>query len=144
VSQCNTFEGKKIKLNLELEKKSYAALMVFSDLWAGRAVKTTLAPKFGGPAQRWGKAGLGKGGAGWNPGPSFPRLTPPSPSSPLPPPFPLGLPASKAKGEGRRKGRGDKWGEGGPGLGGGGAWVGSMHHPLPWLPPQRYAKIGSF
>jgi hypothetical protein len=46
--------------------------------------------------------------------------------------------------EGGRKGRGDKWGEGGPGLGGGGAWVGSMHHPLPWLPPQRYAKIGSF
>jgi hypothetical protein len=36
--------------------------MVFSDLWAGRAMKTTLAPKFGGPVQRWGKAGLGKGG----------------------------------------------------------------------------------
>jgi hypothetical protein len=70
--------------------------MVFSDLWARRAVKTTLAPKFGGPAQKWGRAGLGKGGAG------------------------------------------------GPGLGGGGAWVGSMHHPLPWLPPQSYAKIGSF
>jgi hypothetical protein len=70
--------------------------MVFSDLWVGRAVKTTLTPKFGGPAQRWGRVGLGKGG------------------------------------------------EGGPGLGGGGAWVGFMHHPLPWLPPQRYAKIGSF
>jgi hypothetical protein len=24
------------------------------------------------------------------------------------------------------------------------AWVGSMHHLLPWLPPQIYAKIGSF
>jgi hypothetical protein len=62
--------------------------MIFSDLWAGRAVKTTLAPKFGGPAQRWGRAGLGKGGAGWNPGPPFPPLTPP----PLLPPFLLPSP----------------------------------------------------
>jgi hypothetical protein len=23
-----------------------------------------------------------------------------------------------------------------------GAWVGSMHHPLPWLPPQTSSKIG--
>jgi hypothetical protein len=38
--------------------------MVFSNLWAGRAVKTTLAPKFGGPAQRWDRAGLGGGGPG--------------------------------------------------------------------------------
>jgi hypothetical protein len=37
--------------------------MVFSDLWVGRAVKTILAPKFGGPAQRWGMASLGGGGA---------------------------------------------------------------------------------
>jgi hypothetical protein len=42
--------------------------MVFSDLWAGWAVKTTLAPKFGGPAQKWGRAGLGGGGAGPNHG----------------------------------------------------------------------------
>jgi hypothetical protein len=116
--------------------------MVFSDLWAGRAVKTTLAPKFGGPAQRWAGLALEKEGQGGIPGP---------PSSPLPPPFPLGpggggrgaLPAATAGG-GRPLGRGGKWGEGGPGLGGGGAWVGSMHHLLPWLPPQRYAKIGSF
>jgi hypothetical protein len=62
--------------------------MVFSDLWAGRAVKTTLAPKFGSVAQRWGRAGLGKGGTGWNPGPPFPPLNPP----PLPPPFLLPSP----------------------------------------------------
>jgi hypothetical protein len=37
--------------------------MVFSDLWAGRVVKTTLALKFGGPAQRWDRAGLKRGGA---------------------------------------------------------------------------------
>jgi hypothetical protein len=42
--------------------------MVFYDLWAGRAVKTTLAPKFGGLAQRWGRAGLKEGGAGANHG----------------------------------------------------------------------------
>jgi hypothetical protein len=123
--------------------------MVFSDLWAGWATKTTLAPKFGGPAQRWGRVGLVKGGAGWNPGPPFPPLTPP----PLPPPFfllPLGLGGGRPRGARHlpwwhgRKGRGGKWGEGGPGLGGGGAWVVSMHHPLPWLPPQSYAKIGSF
>jgi hypothetical protein len=43
--------------------------------------------------------------------------------------------------EGRRGG-GVSVGEGG--LGGGGTWVGSMHHPLPWLPPQTSSKIGSF
>jgi hypothetical protein len=73
--------------------------MVFFYLWVGWAVKTTLAPKFGGPVQRWGRAGLGKGGAGWNPGPPFPPLTPP----PLPPPFlslfPLGL-GGREEGEG--------------------------------------------
>jgi hypothetical protein len=37
--------------------------MVFLDLWVGRAVTTTLASKFGSPAQRWGRAGLGRGGA---------------------------------------------------------------------------------
>jgi hypothetical protein len=31
-------------------------------------VKTTLVPKFGGPTQKWDRAGLGKGGVGWNPG----------------------------------------------------------------------------
>jgi hypothetical protein len=57
--------------------------MVFSDLWVRWAVKTTLAPKFGGPAQKWGRVGLGKGGIGWNPGPPFSPLTPPSSSLPL-------------------------------------------------------------
>jgi hypothetical protein len=38
--------------------------MVFLNLWAGRAVNSTLASKFGGPAQRWGRTGLRKGGAG--------------------------------------------------------------------------------
>jgi hypothetical protein len=37
--------------------------MVFSDLWAGRAVTTTLSPKFGGLAQRWSKVGQGGEGA---------------------------------------------------------------------------------
>jgi hypothetical protein len=37
--------------------------MVFSDLWAGRAVTTTLSPKFGSPTQRWGRAGQGGRGA---------------------------------------------------------------------------------
>jgi hypothetical protein len=45
--------------------------MVSFDFWAGRVVTTTLSPKFGGLAQIWGRAGLGKGGAGWNPGPPF-------------------------------------------------------------------------
>jgi hypothetical protein len=104
--------------------------MVFSDLWTGRAVKTTLAPKFGGPTQRWGRAGLGKGGVGWNPGPPFPPLTSLPPLS-SPSPWPWG-------------GGGGRGEEGGGGLGGGGAWVGSMHHPLPWLPPQTSSKIGLF
>jgi hypothetical protein len=43
-------------------------------------VKTTVAPKFGSLAQRWGRAGLGKGRAGWNPGPPFPPLIPPPPT----------------------------------------------------------------
>jgi hypothetical protein len=43
--------------------------MVFKKNLAGRAVKTILAPKFGDPTQRWDRAGLGKGGAGWNPRP---------------------------------------------------------------------------
>jgi hypothetical protein len=37
--------------------------MVFSDLWAGRAINYTLATKFGGLAQRWGRARLKRGGA---------------------------------------------------------------------------------
>jgi hypothetical protein len=110
--------------------------MIFSDLWAGRAVKTTLAPKFGGPAQRWGRAGLGKEGAGWNPGPPFPPLTPlplPPPSSSLPP----CPPPPKAKGEGRRKG-----GRRGGGGRGARAWrrgcMGWVHGPPPPLaaPPK--------
>jgi hypothetical protein len=98
-------------------------------------MKTTLAPKFGGHAQRWGRAGLGKRGVGWNPGPPiYPPLTPP------PPPWP---PSPKAKGkgggreeEGEKKGRGCKWGEGG------GAWkrgcMGWVHAPPPPLaaPPK--------
>jgi hypothetical protein len=135
--------------------------MVFSNLWAGRAVKTTLAPKFGDLAERWGRAGLGKGGTRWNLWPPFPPTYPPPPlavaggatcqavwpsllpwhvaGAPWPPP-------SQGQGEGRRKegrrGGGVSVGEGG--LRGGGTWVGSMHHPLPWLPPQTSSKIGSF
>ena len=41
--------------------------MVFSDYWVGRVVKTTLVPKFGGPAQKWSRAGLPKKGARENP-----------------------------------------------------------------------------
>jgi hypothetical protein len=79
--------------------------MVFSDLWTRRAVKTILAPKFGSPAQRWGRAGLRKGGAGWNPGPPFPPLTPP----PLPPPFLLSLEGGRPRGA-----RHLPWRQGGP------------------------------
>jgi hypothetical protein len=110
--------------------------MVFFNFWAGRAMKTILAPKFGGPAQRWDRAGLGKGGAGWNPRPPFPPLIPP----PLLPRFFLLFPLAFGGGG---RGGGGKWGEE-EGLGGGGAWIGSMHHPLPWLPPQSPSKIGSF
>jgi hypothetical protein len=37
--------------------------MVSFELWVGQAVKHTLGQKFGGPAQRWGRVGLEKGGA---------------------------------------------------------------------------------
>jgi hypothetical protein len=47
---------------MELLKKSYVA-PIFSEFWAGRAVKYTLWEKFSGPAQRGGKAGLERGGA---------------------------------------------------------------------------------
>jgi hypothetical protein len=121
--------------------------MVFSDFWARRAVKTTLAPKFGGPGQRWGRAGLGKGGAGWNPGPPFPPLTPP----PLPPPFLL--PSSlasppKAKGEGRRKGGGRgggvSGGKGGPGLEDGVHGLGPCTTPSLGCPPKDMLKLDHF
>jgi hypothetical protein len=88
---------------LELWKKSYVALMVFYYFWAGRAVKTILAPKFGGPVQKWSRAGLGNGGVGGNPGSPFLPLTPPpfSPPfllSPLPPPFSLALEGGQGTG----------------------------------------------
>jgi hypothetical protein len=132
--------------------------MVFSDLWAGRAVKTTLAPKFAALPKNGAGLALEREEQGGIPGPPSPHLPPAIGGAAYhaagPPRrhgrwrAPLGLPPPQGQGgreeEGRRKGRGGKWEEGGPGLGGGGAWVGSMHHPLPWLPPQRYAKIGSF
>jgi hypothetical protein len=37
--------------------------MILFYLWARQAVKTTVAPKFGGHAQRWDRAGLGGGRA---------------------------------------------------------------------------------
>jgi hypothetical protein len=40
--------------------------MIFFYLWVRRAVKTTLGRNFAGPVQRWGRAGLGGGGAGSN------------------------------------------------------------------------------
>jgi hypothetical protein len=95
--------------------------MVFSDLWAGRAVKTTLTPKFGGPAQKWGRVGLGKGGIGWNPRPPFPPLTPPPP--------PLRLRGREE--EGGRKGREGVSGGKRGGLGGG--CMGWVHAPPPPL-----------
>jgi hypothetical protein len=117
--------------------------MVFSDFWAGRAVKTTLAPKFGGLAQRWGRAGLGKGGAGWwNPGPPFPPLIPP----PLPPPFLL--PSPLALGEGRRKGGGRgggvSGGKGGPGLEEGVHGLGPCTTPSLGCPPKDMLKLDHF
>jgi hypothetical protein len=92
--------------------------MVFSDFWVGRIVKTTLFPKFGGPAQKWDKAGLGKGGAWWNPEPPFSPLTPsPLPFLPFLPPFPWPPPPkAKGKGGGGRGEEGGKWGERGGGL----------------------------
>jgi hypothetical protein len=46
-----------------VEKKLYCPNGFFF-FWARRAVKTTIVPKFGSPAQKWGRAGLGKGGIG--------------------------------------------------------------------------------
>jgi hypothetical protein len=103
--------------------------MVSFDLWAGRAVTTTLSPKFGGPAQIWGRIGLGKGRVGWNPRPPF---SPPLSS------LPQGLGGKGEKGEKRG---GEKGGKGG---GGDGCMGWSMHHPLPWLPPQSSSKIEIF
>jgi hypothetical protein len=37
--------------------------MVYSDFWVARAVKYILGKNFGGPAQKWGRVGLGGGGA---------------------------------------------------------------------------------
>jgi hypothetical protein len=113
--------------------------MVFSDLWAGRAVKTTLAPKFGRPAQRWGRAGLGKGGARWNPGPPFPPLTPP----PFLPPSPLALGGGRWE-EGGKKGRGGKWGKEGPGLEEGVHGLGPCTTPSLVCPPKGMLKLDHF
>jgi hypothetical protein len=131
--------------------------MVFSDFWARRAVKTTLAPKFGGPGQRWGRAGLGKGGAGWNPGPPFPPLTPPPlpppfllPSSPLPPPFLLGLggggQGAPATCRGSRGGRGGgvSGGKGSPGLEEGVHGLGPCTTPSLGCPPKYMLKLDHF
>jgi hypothetical protein len=108
--------------------------MVFSYFWVGWVVKTTLAPKFGSLVQKWGRAGFGKGGAWWNPGPPFSPLTsllflPPS-SSPLPPPPP------KAKGKGRRKG-GRAWRRGMHGLG-------PCTTPSLGCPPKLLLKLDHF
>jgi hypothetical protein len=101
--------------------------MIFSNLWAGRAVTTTLSPKFGGPAQRWGRASLGKGGAGWNPGPPSPHLPPPPP---LPPPLPLGLGGGRPRGACHLP-----WWQGGPrGLTSRPANRGPGFHPAPPFP----------
>jgi hypothetical protein len=53
------------------------------------------------------------------------------------PPKANGKGGGRRKEEGGRKGRGGKWGVNagkGRGLGGRGAWVRSIQHPLPWLP----------
>jgi hypothetical protein len=42
--------------------------MVFLNFWTGQVVNSILASKFGGPVQRWGRAGLEEGGAGSNNG----------------------------------------------------------------------------
>jgi hypothetical protein len=96
--------------------------MVSFDFWTRQAVTTILSPQFGGPAQIWGRAGLGKGGAGWNPRPPF--------SPPLFSP----LQGLGGKGGGKRGGKG----------GGMSGWVGSLPRPLPWLPPQTSSKIEIF
>jgi hypothetical protein len=125
--------------------------MVFSDLWAGQAVKTTLAPKFGGPAQRWDRAGLGKGGAGWNPGPPFrPRLAG-RPVRPRGPPrrqgrwrAPLGLPLPRPRGKGGGRGGGVSGGKGGPGLEEGVHGLGPCTTPSLGCPPKGMLKLDHF
>jgi hypothetical protein len=47
--------------------------MIFFNLWVGRAMKTILSRNFACPAQRWGRVGLGGGGAV-----KFPVPSPPS------------------------------------------------------------------
>jgi hypothetical protein len=94
--------------------------MVFSDLWAGRAVKTTLAPKFWRPCPKMGQGWPWKGRGrveSWAPLP--PTYPPPS----LFPPFFL---PPKAKGKRGRRGRGGgKWGRRG--------CMGWVHVPPPPL-----------
>jgi hypothetical protein len=148
VGHCNTFVGKiKIKIQFEVvEKKLCCPDGFFLSLCRAGCVIYTNAkiwrpcPKMG---QGWPWKGRGMVES----------------RAPLPPPFPLFSPQSlgrRARGE-REKKRGRKRGEekggggrraGGRGGGGKrgrvGAWVGSMHHPLPWLPPQTSSKIGSF
>jgi hypothetical protein len=109
-------------------------------------VKTTLAPKFGGPAQRWGRAGLRKGGARWNLGPPIPPLIPP----PLPPSFLL--PSLWSWG-GEARGREEEGGGRGGGVSGGkggGAWrrgvygLGPCTTPSLGCPPKDMLKLDHF
>jgi hypothetical protein len=132
--------------------------MVFSDFWTGWAVKTILAPKFGSPVQRWGRAGLGGSGAAtksWAPASLLATRGCPPQSGGLPVgrrlAFPIIGPPNMGGGQGPPHNcppsRG-AWGgdfRGGWGALGRGSWggrVGSMHHPLPWLPPQTSFKTG--
>jgi hypothetical protein len=101
-------------------------------------MKTTLAPKFSGPTQRRSRAGLGKGGAGWNPRPRQAGR----PVKPQGPPCchgrwhaPLGFPSPKAKGKGG--GRGGVWRRG---------CMGWIHAPPPLLaaPPKLLLKLDHF
>jgi hypothetical protein len=135
-------------------------------------MKYTLRGKFDGPTQIRGKASLGGRGVGANLEPFLgERVTSsrlpgqgwgPGQRSWV---LGLGLLLSKPK-EGKRGGkeveRGGRRGGGGEGgalrskmedLGGGlrhwkgstiGAWLGSMHHPFLWLPPQISYEIPSF
>jgi hypothetical protein len=52
--------GKKIEFGVV--KKKLFCPNGFFNLWVGRVVNFTLASKFGSPAQRWDRVGLGKGG----------------------------------------------------------------------------------
>jgi hypothetical protein len=110
---------------------------LFFYLWTRKAGKYTLGTKFSGPTQRRCRGGLGEGGVGANPKPSW-------------------------KGKRREVARSVRggclggnprlptflltWGATVGGRGGGlqGGQVGSMHHPHFWVPPQILFKIPSF